>query len=543
MMAEDTELRQSRRKRSRFACEPCRERKRRCNGEDPCSTCSSWGYNCYYRPPRRSKRPALDAPTQALNLSSADRPAPSRGTGSPGVGRNGFVEQLNANSAAAFMRKVGLKADPANAPKLSLFGWNVGARQLHSGPGTVTPMPIVDIVSLTDMKALANVYFAKVNPCYGFIDSTEFYGRLDARWRSPLTKDVYDSVLAGVGALGLLFSERRIKITEVYLVELARSLLDCQLLSGAPSVDLVTAWVLRVVYLRMTAPPHATWVASSTLMHLIEASEIYHEGNSQCESDLRRRIIGVAQHLNLWVSYDLGLSRVTLSNNPTGLPSSKPGDYTPELLNLLPVSARLSPEIENHEKDLEMSLIQILDGSHSEPPSVLAQCNLVLCLLRRLPMTNLVASPSVMERIFDLFTRALSGACTMVHECSPWHQIANVPFQMITVLLEMDTTRALEILPEAMRALQLVSTTYETDTMQEAYNTACLLIRLYQRRRSADSKLLSGLLNQHTWQSDPIFSSQPFPDPNEMSWLEGLIADVPTLQGADLYQLLQSDVA
>lgn len=54
-------------------------------------------------------------------------------------------------------------------------------------------------------------------------------------------------------------------------------------------------------------------------MHLIEVSELYstlqsamlqrdqHDGD---DDDVRRRLVGVARHLNVWTSYDLGLPRV-----------------------------------------------------------------------------------------------------------------------------------------------------------------------------------------------------------------------------------------
>ena len=37
-----------RRMRARKACEPCRERKRKCDGGNPCSCCVRYEYDCYY---------------------------------------------------------------------------------------------------------------------------------------------------------------------------------------------------------------------------------------------------------------------------------------------------------------------------------------------------------------------------------------------------------------------------------------------------------------------------------------------------------------
>lgn len=306
---------QSKRKRIKVACEPCRERKRRCNGRSPCTSCSEWGYDCYYESHLlQSKLQSVSQPSYSAKLntdpdfSAANQrvPAPSLNSMIPGTPSQ--VRSLEANSGAAFMRRVGLKIDPTNAPKLNLFGWNIGARKLLSGAGPYTALSIIDIISERDLKKLANVYFSKVDPCYGFIDRHTFYERLESRWRTPLASNEYDGVLLGVAALGSLFSQRNTTITELHLVESARSILDLHQVSEAPSVDLVTGWVLRVIYMRMTASPHATWLASSTLIHLIEASGLHLEAcddtvfpqhNLLCDPDIRRRLIGVAQHVNM----------------------------------------------------------------------------------------------------------------------------------------------------------------------------------------------------------------------------------------------------
>lgn len=450
------------------------------------------------------------------------------------------------------MRELGLKIDPAKAPKLNLFGWNIGARQLSTAVETNSTLPIVEITSVENMKALADIYFKKVDPCYGFIDRRLFLERLDARWKSPMDPDVYDSVLSGVAALGCLFSQRNCTVTELHLVSLARSRLDEYILSGAPSVDLVTAWVLRAIYLRLTSSPHSTWIASSTLMHFIEASGIHLESsrdillpqsNAQCDPDIRRRIVGVAHHLNIWTSFDLGLSRVSLQNGLPLLPSTRRGDYTTELLHLLPVSASLDPGRSQDETHLKSTLSEILDGTHTQPPSVMAQCNLALCILRRLHTQNLDISQVLHERILGLLKKGLCCARSLVMDCSPWHQAANVPFQIICVLLVMDTRSSLAMLPEAAQTLKLIASTYDTETMREAYSTACLLIMLHQQRRKDDITIFNEAL--HMYQDERQVEPSPpqaSPSAEEYTWLGALVADLPGLQRVDLDQFLNLDM-
>lgn len=560
------------RKRARIACAPCRERKRKCNGGHPCTTCLEWGYDCSYGSPasqKKEKHHASASTSASANAILATASSASPGSHPDAVYANDalvsgsqrpsaaadphrITRSLEANSGAAFVRNLGLKVDSTNAPRLNLFGWNIGERRLPSGlgNGAVSALPIVDIVSREDMKALAGIYFAKVDPCYGFIDAEQFYERLEERWRSPLSGGVYDSVLAGVGALGSLFSRRIIDVTELLLVESARSILELNNRCGLPCFDTATGWTLRVVYMRMTASPHSAWLASATLMHLVEALGLHLESSGetvlsrrvQCSPDIRRRLVGVARHLNMWVSYDLGLSRVIVWNDQSLAPASRPGDYTTELLNLLPVSASLGPEKSPDDRDLESSLLAILDGSHTQPPSVMAQCNLALCLLRRLLVMNASTSSALKERVLALFRKALQCARSMAMNCCPWHHMANVPFQIIGVLLDMDTRNSLAVLPEAMQTLRFVASTYDTDTMREAYNTACLLVKLYQRRRQEDVDMLSGLVNVHQQSEPEAPVEQSAASREEITWLEDLVAEMPSLQGINLYGSVDDDL-
>lgn len=457
------------------------------------------------------------------------------------------------------MRRLGLRIDPARAPRLNLFGWNLGARQLSSQPSAGAPpapaLLITDITSLEHMRALAKVYFEKVDPCYGFVDRCYFSERLDARWQTPLPPTTYDSVLSGIAALGCLFSQRNATITELHLVRSARSSLDSHDLSGPPSADLITGWTLRTIYLRLTDSPHSTWMASSILMHLIEASGLHPESppvllpSAQCAPDLKRRLVGVAHHLNAWTSFDLGLSRVSFrTDDLPSLPSQKPGDYTAEVLGLLPVSVGLDPSRSVDETDLTSTLSRVLGGSHTQPPSVMAQCNLVLCILRRIHTQNLDLSPSLADQVLALLKRGLACARSMVMDCYPWHQVANVPFQIICVLLVLDTRSSLVLLPEAMQTLNLISSTYDTETMREACRTACLLVVLHQQRRKDDITVLGEALNQgpaidaQQQGEPPSLAPQDGASAEDVSWLGALVADLPGLQRVDLDQFLSTDM-
>ncbi|KAK6846312.1 hypothetical protein PG987_001500 [Apiospora arundinis] len=501
------------RKRARLACQTCRLRKRKCDGHDPCKMCSDFGYDCHYQVRQLSSSQSPALPASALPHPATRPPALPHTVAVPGQGpsagvspstHDGLRRRVEANSGATTVRRLGLKMDPTRAPRLNLFGWNIGSRNLSSNIPTTTVIPITDITSLDHMKVLAQVYFDKLDPCYGFIDKQQFFLRLESRWESGSESNVYDSVLGGVAALGCLFSQRNATATELHLVQSARSILDAYIFSGSVSIDLLTGWLLRTVHLRLTDSPHATWIASSTLMHLIEALGLHSNG----ESD------------------------------------SAPGDYTAELIGLLPTSFSLDPSIAAEETDLVLTLSTILNGSHTQPPSVMAQTNLVLCMVRRILSQNLDMS-SLADQVLALLRKALGCARSMVQDCTPWHQVANVPFHIICVLLIMDTRSSLGLLPEAIQTLGFVASTYDTETMREAKSTAYLLVLLHQQRRKDDLAVFSKALFDNQPDTRIELPSQTHPDVNnseDHAWLEALVADLPSLRDTDLDEFLNTDM-
>lgn len=117
------------RQRSRLACTLCQSRKRKCSGGQPCSTCAQTGAECQYnarkkrarshslyqasllseRPPDARSNAVLNTISAAAN--STVQASPRRASSSDGV-----THSLQANSGATFVRKLGLKIDPAHAP-------------------------------------------------------------------------------------------------------------------------------------------------------------------------------------------------------------------------------------------------------------------------------------------------------------------------------------------------------------------------------------------------------------------------------------------
>lgn len=619
----------STRKRSRAACISCQSRKRKCSGDQPCTTCAQAGVDCQYSTARkkrvrsesfyRNSLSALDERRIHDGMPSNNTiPKPMSAAGGPPsptsyrrLNDTGGSQSLEANSGAAFVRKLGLRIDPARAPRLHLFAWNVGERHvsptLSSSPITPSaPAPITKIISLEEMRRLAAIYFEKVDPCYAFLDRKTVLARIAERWSASagpageMPEQPYDSVLCGVAAFGFLFSRREILLTERLLVDTAHlSLEKTVTCPQPPSVDAVVGWVLRAAYLRMTASPHAAWMASCTLMHLVEAaglhldasdpeatgllagpsSTIHESANSATipneptsDPGIRRRLFGMARHLNTWISFDLGRSRVVLhgatsqapTSHVTPLPPSTTSKSRADLFHVLPLSESLDPTgpAPQDLAELETALTSVLELIYTEPSLILVQCNLMLCIYRRVRALNAHAplSGHLLDRILALASRGLRAARQMVALTCPWHQVANVPFQVVCTLLAIDNRAALDLLPDAMQTLREVLAAYDTSVMREAYSTAYLLIAMHQRRKEDDTRALAEVLRANaaamTTESE-VTRETSFPEKidtipvevsaapvsnAEISWLEDLVIDMPSLQNFDLDQFLLTDV-
>ncbi|KAK7757600.1 hypothetical protein SLS62_000615 [Diatrype stigma] len=434
------------------------------------------------------------------------------------------TRSLEANSGATFLRRLALRLDPHSAPRLHTFAWNafLGARK--SGgyvPISPPPPPITRVLSLTTMQSLALVYFQKVDPTYGFIDRRDIERYIEHRWAGAnadaAAEPMRDAVLCGIAALGCLFSHVQPTKAELDLAESARLILE-RAISEIPTTTSITAWLLRVVYLRISDTHHTAWMASCMLMHMVEAAGLHREpsSSSSCsdsillpsppqgavDQELRRRLVAVSQHLNMWTSFDMGRARVLLSNATVATPSRRPGDHTAELMELLPYSAELDPQKSPSGPELEAALLEVTARAHSTPPSVLAQCNLALCLCRRLQSMGGASfaagggggSSRVLDPVLALCSRGVRAARDILDARAPWHHLANVPFQIVCLLLAIDSDSSTPCLKDAVSCLRDVARVYDTDAIQEALRMASSLIALHIRWKEKCTAALRDVL-------------------------------------------------
>ncbi|CAK4034852.1 related to Pdr3p [Lecanosticta acicola] len=485
------------RQRAKQACEPCRLRKRKCDGNMPCNMCTQFEYKCYFEKHPRKRSKLVEQHAQA-DLEGTEPAGFGGSVTKPSLEDITKMRSMEANSGIAFTRLLGQRLDPSSGPKLFTFGWNLG----NSSFIPPTSRPVTDFLDQEQMYALARLHFANVAPLYGFLDKDRILQAISLRWSRPDACDVPDHLLCGLAAVGSLFSETGALPHPVVssLVDVQKLALESTSTMLPPSLADVQSWILRCIYLRATDHPHSTWIASCTTMHLVEAvglqceasSSVLHPAANDAKNDpeIRRRCFWVARMLNTWVSFEYGRTRVALRGITAQLPTSKEGDYTTDYINLYSISCCLDPETSDKAGQWE-EFLERLDAYECRHDGIaLSKANLGLCGYRRLRLANPNLSGDITNRIINMGLRGLDAARRMAEKHMPWWHVANVPFQVICIFLAMDARESLSHLATAMRTLEFVVERFRTAAMKEALKTARFLVRLSKKRKDEDSEVL-----------------------------------------------------
>jgi hypothetical protein len=435
-----------------------------------------------------------------------------------------------------------------------MFAWNLGLRSEATNTSSLWST-IVDLMSLEEMSDLASVYFAEVHPVYGFIDRFSIRNMISARWTLELRSDISDAILCGIAALGCLFSDKKDNL-EAQLIHISQLMLERSTNYPNQSVQHVVGWLLRVIYLRLTASPHTTWMASCTLMHTIEATRLHLEPSADfvlsnpidvCDPDLRRRLYAVAFLFNTWISYDNGRSRVDLHGTSSSTPTPGSDGCSADLVAICRLSEFLGPNKIRDSTELEKALSRDHSLAPTHPMLRLVQCNIALCIYRRLRALGSSISTSSLEQILSIIDLGLDTIEQMISTKSPWWHVANVPFQVVCTLLAMDSSASLARLKKSLRTLHSVARVYGTTVVGESYATARVLVGLHYRQKKEELLLLNDCLEDSSETSLPNnvdvsavgagFGNRPA----EHDWQYFNHGLFPNLDEANLNQILNMD--
>ncbi|CRG85083.1 Protein RDR1 [Talaromyces islandicus] len=523
-----------RRNRTRLACTPCKIRKRKCDGGNPCATCTRYDYGCHYDKPPQPRKSAAALLRQGqyqdanapVGTSPQELPAKSSPQNAGDTSNNTnnandeshetiqtqapYTERyMEANSGVLFPRTLGLKLNSRNnAQQGDCPGWNLGIR--HSPRRS--EKSIAWVLPYTSWLELCHVYEKRVHPIYGFLDLQTVCATAQRRWEDPHTTNEYDPVLCGVAALGSLFSFQANWEQERHLVECAKEILETSGTIMKPSIDDAAGWLLRTLYLRCSISPHAAWMASCIALHIIEATGIHQESATGVvslvyadtatppsssvghqEVETKRRIIWIARLLNTWISFEYGRSRVILRETslPLPKPESRDGDYTSTLVSLFQISENLDPNNDIPAASLENLLEELEKYDFGVDALILSQSVLAFTIYRRLQLLGLSVNKTAVERVINLGRRGLEASRRCIDSNCPWWHVNNVPFQFTCILLVIDTSDSLIHVHDSVAVLKKVADHFRTPKSYQALETIELFVRLSQRRKEQDAALLA----------------------------------------------------
>ncbi|PYH48550.1 Zn(II)2Cys6 transcription factor [Aspergillus saccharolyticus JOP 1030-1] len=476
--------------RSKKACSSCRQRKRKCDGEHPCSYCLRNEHNCEYESSRKKAKLQNSERSDSHNDAS---------TFNDTTEVNLQLRLLEAGSPAVFVRQLGLKINPTQAPRLNCYAWNLG---LRIETACLQSSCLTEILTVTQMRMMATEFFLHVAPVYNFLDREYVESAIMKRWQIQSISDSLDSMLGGIAALACLFGGRSTAL-ELQIVQTTRSALEYSSSLPCPDLDHVIGWLLRVIYLRATSSPHATWMASCTLMHMIETIKLHLEPSensilaqspSLCAPDLRRRIYWVAQLFNIWVSSDYGKSRVELHGASSELPGQT---WTKEQQNLCYLSYSLAQKDNLEPRKVEENIAELGALQVTQPMLRLLQCNIGLCFFRRARALGQNLSDQSLRSILGMAENSLQVVKDLSESLCPWWHIINIPFQIVCVLLVINDDSAFCLLAEALDTLKIIVSQYKTEMVRESYYIACFLVSQERQRRLKKLELMANALNGH----------------------------------------------
>ena len=204
------------------------------------------------------------------------------------------------------------------------------------------------------------------------------------------------------------------------------------------TLDHVTAWVLRSLYLRLTTRPHLSWLSTCTTLHLAESVGLHQEINdTQLEGDdpqrsldgieleSRRRVFWVALSLNRILSAEYGRSRVHVENISCRKPSRRRGDFTNDLIALTDLLPGGDTQGNESARGLAIAngLDQLSQLAGDNPAFIILKADVCLILCRRLRLTDLRLSTEQINSIMSILRMALVQARFLSEQRRLWWNV------------------------------------------------------------------------------------------------------------------------
>jgi hypothetical protein len=406
---------------------------------------------------------------------------------------------MGLHSVMAFPRNLGLEFQSANPPRVHSFAWNCGIKPEEGGSNHVN---LKELISREEFERYQRVYFETVQPVFGILEKHMFLRLADQLWSETGGHSAFEAILAGVVALGSFFSATLCHPRELEIVQHAKNILEDPTISRRVSIDQVSAWILRTLYLRLTTRPHVAWLASNIAMHLAEATGLHHEMDAMvlttdsaepkiipnqrgCEQ--ARRLFWLAWMINSMISYEYGRSSSSLNNITCKQPTSSKGDYTALLISVAQLVPRESLDAG---PNLQYTLPKIQQIPDEHPFISMSKADLCMSLYRHHRLLKQTLDKKEILQIISIGNTATEAAYKLAQENKFWWNVLCTVFQYVCVLLAIDTLDSLAQVSSAMCTLENIAGQLGTHVSTEVVNTLKILLRDSMRKKKQEVQLL-----------------------------------------------------
>ncbi|PKY06805.1 C6 zinc finger domain protein [Aspergillus campestris IBT 28561] len=538
----------TKRKRARKACIPCHQRKRKCDAEYPCSTCSTYEYTCRYADNSVTKSPPVVSPPVVVG-SSTPTTTPTTAT-TAGIFDVQKCRYAGASAAMAFPHILGMALGSDSPPKMHSFAYNFGIRpeEASNAHGLLGKL-----ISEDDLGMFSSVYFSALGPIGDLIDPRIYAQRCRDYYHgagSTSTAVAFGAVAAGVAALGSFLSPNR-HPRESDLVQYAKVILEDPASMRTLSIDHIIAWGMRVFYLRATTRPNNAWIASCTVMHLCEAVGLHEEDNIQNmasvagaaavghDADRLRRIFWIAWAGHNMLSYEYDRSSVQFSAVTTQAIIPTPGSVADQFVQMAqiipapnsPFRLDCQPSTLREELFERVKALDKLRFMH--PFLVVTKADLAFCFYRRIYQLKMGFSDEIIQLVIDSGNAAVEAAEQLAGQgLLFWNAIGSV-FQYACVLLAIDTPAASVHIPTAFKGLETLVQAADTGLTRKALSMARHLLSLSMARKRKELAQLEAV--EAGYQAQPEFETNTaVPDLGWEDWDQFLIEPYLSMLGPDM---------
>ncbi|KAJ4266275.1 hypothetical protein NW762_004259 [Fusarium torreyae] len=522
----------SMRKRARKACIPCHQRKRKCDGEYPCGTCSSYEYNCSYAdddinghapPPakRVNRAPGSGSPSQVdrspQEADGSSTKSPTLGTGastaSAGTTPAGIFDEhkpryAGASAAMAFPHVLSGALGSDSPSKIHSLAYNFGIRPEEASN---THVLLGTLISEDDLDFFSGVYFSALAPIGDVLDHRIYSQRCrDYYHGNGNSMIAFGAVAAGVAALGSFLSINK-HPRESDLVQYAKVILDDPASMRRLGIDHIIAWGMRVFYLRATSRPNNAWIASCTMMHLCEAVGLHEDENIKKmasvagaavvghDADRLRRIFWVswAGHNLLSYEYDRSAVRFRAVTCQAIVPT--PGSVAHHFVQIAqiipapnsPFHLECQPQTPRDEMFERLKALEKLHFTH--PFLVVTKADLAFCFYRRIYQLKMGVSDAIIKIVTDSGNAAIDAAQQLANQGRLFWNVIGSVFQYTCVLLAMDTPVASVHVAAAFKGLENLVMAADTGPTREALSMARHLLSLHTTKKRKELAQLEGV--------------------------------------------------